>query len=70
MLVDNAVVKGCYTTASTNDSFAVSMVVRIPVTRGLHVVLLQWKTNVSSAHINAFTTTEEHAAMSIHEEAA
>ncbi len=70
VLVDNDVVKGCYTTIPTNYSFSASMVVRIPVTRGLHSVLLQWKTNVSSAHINALSTTEEHASMSIHEEAA
>ena len=70
VLVDGAIVKGCYTTVPATYSFGASMVVRIPVTQGLHTVILQWKTNVNSAHINALSTTEEHAAMSIHEEAA
>lgn len=63
VLVDGVVRKGCYTTASAGFSFNASMVVRVPVTRGAHVVLLQGKTNAGSYHISAATVNEEHAHM-------
>ncbi len=70
VLVDGVVAKGCFTSIPTAGfSFNLSMMVRVAVTRGPHVVLLKWKPNVSSAHINAATVVEEHAHMLVQEAA-
>lgn len=63
VLVDGVVRKGCYTTQEAGFSFNASMVIRVAVTRGAHVVLLQGKTNAGSYRINAATVNEEHADM-------
>ncbi len=70
IVLDGAVVKGAYvTTPAAGTGFNVSMVVRAPVKKGAHVVLLQWKTSTSAAQINAATVVEEHAHLLVQEAA-
>lgn len=67
VLVDGVVRKGVYTTQEAGFSFNAAMVLRVPVTRGAHVVVLQGKTNNASYRINAATTNEEHASLLVQE---
>jgi hypothetical protein len=68
ILVDGVVTKGCYVTYGTAGyAESVAMVIRVPVTRGPHRVLLQWKTDNTSARINASTVVEEHAHLLVQE---
>lgn len=70
VVVDGVVIKGAYWTAPTAAyAGCLSMVVRVPVTRGAHVVQLQWKTDGASARISAKTINEEHAHMLVQEAA-
>jgi hypothetical protein len=69
ILVDGVVRKGAYTTVGAGSAFTAAIVIRVPVTRGAHVVLAQWKTSVANARINAATVNEEHAAMLVQEAA-
>lgn len=67
VLVDNVVQKGTRVDVVAGGGSAPSMVLRVPVVKGAHTVLLQWKTNVNGAHCNAFTTLEEHASLLVQE---
>ena len=68
LLVDNVVKKGAYTTFFAAATGAcVAMVLRVPVTKGPHVVALQWKSDNVTGRINAATVNEEHAHMLIEE---
>ncbi len=70
ILLDGVVATGCYTTVPAAYAWNAAAIVRVPVTAGMHTVLLQWKTDSATLRISAATANEEHAAMSIHEEAA
>ncbi len=69
VVVDGVTIKGLYNTIPLNFSWNSAMVIRVPVTRGSHVVLLKWKTNVSSVRIRPVTTVENHATMLVQEAA-
>lgn len=70
VVVDGVAIKGAYSTAQViNTAMCAAMVVRVPVTRGAHVVQLQWITNSNSARINAASIFEEHANMLVQEAA-
>ena len=65
--VDGVATKGCYQSAAINAAFSVAIVIRVAVTRGAHVVLLQWKTTNATTRISAATINEEHAAILVQE---
>ena len=68
ILVDGVVTKGCYVTYPVAGYAAsVSMIIRVPVRRGGHVVDVQWKTDNTSARINATSVVEEHAHLLVQE---
>lgn len=67
IVVDNVAVKGCGMTAATAYGFNAATVLRVPVKRGAHTVVVQWKTDVLTARINAASSVNHHAAMSIRE---
>ncbi len=69
ILVDTVVAKGVWSTVGAGAAFSTALVVRVPVVAGLHTVAVQWKSSVNGARINAATAVEEHANLSIHEEA-
>lgn len=67
--VDGVASKGASTSvAASTSKWSASVVVRVAVARGLHTVALQWATTTASNSINALSSADEHAAMSIHEE--
>ncbi len=67
VLVDGVVAKGCRKSTPVTFSDSVAMVVRVPVSRGMHTVTVQWKSDTASATIAAATVVENHAAMTVHE---
>jgi hypothetical protein len=61
IVVDGVVMKGCYhTTPAAAYAWSIGMMVRVPVTAGLHVVQLQWRTDSNSSRVNAASIPEEH----------
>jgi hypothetical protein len=67
--VDGVVKRACYATVNVAWSWSLAMVVRVPVTRGPHVVTTQWKSNQPSVHINPLTVNGEHASLLVQEAA-
>ncbi len=67
VVVDGVATKACRTSVPLNFSFNVAMTVRVAVTRGAHIVLLQWKTDSASAVISAATVVENHAHLLVQE---
>lgn len=61
ILVDDVVVKGVWSTVGAGDAFSVSLLARVAVRAGNHVVKVQWRTSVNGARVNAATSVEEHA---------
>ena len=68
VLVDGAVAKGTYVTATASSFFAAPMIIRAAVSAGQHTIELQWATDVSSVRVNASSVVNEHAAMQVTEE--
>ena len=69
VLVDNVIKKGIGVTMTTGGSWSASIVLRTVVTRGPHVVLVQWNSDAASGRINAASTVEEHAHLLVQEAA-
>lgn len=68
IVVDGTVYRGCAIGALVATShWNASILVRVPVAQGLHTIKAQWLTTTDGARINAASTTEEHAAMSVEE---
>lgn len=67
VLVDGVIAKGVWSTVAAGAAFSVSLVVRVAVSRGPHAVVVQWKTSVNNARINASTSVEEHAHLLLQE---
>lgn len=69
VVVDGTVAKGAFVSIVAGGAGTASMVVRVPVTKGAHTVLLQWKSSVANARINAASVVEEHAHLLVQEAA-
>jgi hypothetical protein len=70
VVVDKVVVESCYTTfMAVPAALCASIVIMVPVLKGQHNVLVQWRTDNTSARINALTIPEEHANMLVQEAA-
>jgi hypothetical protein len=67
VVVDGKVIKGTHATVAGGQAWCVSMIVRVPVTSGLHTVLLQWDSDVTGARINGKSANEDHAQMVVEE---
>jgi hypothetical protein len=68
VLVDDVAFKGAYSTyLLVPGALCTSMVLRVPVDRGGHVVKLQWRTDGASARILAQSILEEHANLLVEE---
>ncbi len=67
VLVDGTPIKGTYVTGGTGYAVSASMVLRVPVRMGSHVVTLQWRTDANTARIAAATINEEHAHLFVQE---
>lgn len=70
VFVDGVAVRGCYATVTAGgEAFCEAILIRVPVTKGTHVVLLKWSTDNNTVRINAKTSANEHAAMLVQEAA-
>jgi hypothetical protein len=68
VLVDGTVIKGTQSTDPAGYGFSEALVLRVAVTRGDHVVLVQWSTdNATTSRINAATIVTEHASVLVQE---
>ncbi len=70
IVVDGVTKKGAAVGVALNFKFGIALTQRIAVSAGLHTVRIDWRTDVSSLSIAAVTRVEDHAAMTVHEEAA
>lgn len=70
VVVDGAAQKGAWTTVGAGFAFTAAVLVRVAVSKGMHTIKVEWRTDANSARINASTVTEEHASLHVHEEAA
>jgi hypothetical protein len=70
IVLDGTPIKATYTTfQAVPGAQNASIILQVPVRKGAHTVLVQWKTDNTSARINAKTVLEEHAHLLVQEAA-
>ena len=67
-VVDGVVTKGFYQSLSLNFGYSGSFQYRVPITKGVHRVLAQWRTDANSSQILARTVLSEYATLHLSEE--
>jgi len=67
-VVDGVVTKGFYQSLNLNFGYSGSFQYRVPITKGGHRVLAQWRTDANSSQILARTSLNEYATLHLSEE--
>ncbi len=70
LVVDGVAQKETAVGIALNFRFHAGLMQRVAVGAGLHTIRIDWRTDVSSVDIRPVTAAEEHAHLSVYEEAA